>query len=200
MHVGPFEHDQSDALTEEETAAASASGTVSFVGEVDDVRPYLASATVVVLPSYREGIPRVAMEAAAMGRTVAAYDIRGMREVIDPSLGLLVARGDRRALATLVEGLLQDPDPLLRARCPVPRRGWWTASPRTRSSSGCGPPTRPWWGRRHDRPTCCLTVDVEDWYDGMAVLGEAVPPPGGCPQRPDRPGRTAGVGGRRSRR
>ncbi len=74
------------------------------------MRPYLASATVVVLPSYREGIPRVAMEAAAMGRTVAAYDIRGMREVIDPSLGLLVARGDRRALGTLVGDLLQDPD------------------------------------------------------------------------------------------
>ena len=55
-----------------------------FVGAVDDVRPYLASATVVVLPSYREGIPRVAMEAAAMGRPVVAYDIRGMREVIDP--------------------------------------------------------------------------------------------------------------------
>ena len=59
-------------------------GRCAFIGEVDDVRPYLASATVVVLPSYREGIPRVAMEAAAMGRAVAAYDIRGMREVIDP--------------------------------------------------------------------------------------------------------------------
>jgi len=109
IHVGPFEHDQSDALTEAETAAASEAGTVSFIGEVDDVRPYLASAAVVVLPSYREGIPRVAMEAAAMGRTVAAYDIRGMREVIDPSLGLLVGRGDRRALTSVVEGLLQDP-------------------------------------------------------------------------------------------
>jgi glycosyltransferase involved in cell wall biosynthesis len=112
VHVGPSEHDQRDALTEEETASASASGTVRFVGEVDDVRPYLASATVVVLPSYREGIPRVAMEAAAMGRTVAAYDIRGMREVIDPSLGLLVTRGDRRALGSLVEDLLREP-----ARC-----------------------------------------------------------------------------------
>ncbi len=110
VHVGPFEHDQSDALSDEEVAAASEAGIVTFVGAVDDVRPYLASATVVVLPSYREGIPRVAMEAAAMGRPVVAYDIRGVREVIDPQLGLLAPRGDRGALAGVVGSLLGDPD------------------------------------------------------------------------------------------
>jgi glycosyltransferase involved in cell wall biosynthesis len=110
VHIGPFEHDQSDALSEAEVAAASDSGTVAFIGPVEDVRPYLASATVVVLPSYREGIPRVAMEAAAMGRPVAAYDIRGVREVIDPGLGLLAPRGDRMALTSVVDGLLKDPD------------------------------------------------------------------------------------------
>ncbi len=109
VHVGPFEHDQSDALTEAEVDEASASGAVRFVGAVDDVRPYLASADLVVLPSYREGIPRVAMEAAAMGRPVAGYDIRGMREVIDPDIGLLVPRGDLTALTALVEELLGDP-------------------------------------------------------------------------------------------
>ena len=85
-------------------------GTVRFLGGVDDVRPYLVSATVVVLPSYREGIPRVAMEAAATGRAVAAYDIRGVREVIDPALGLLAPRGDVAALTELLAGLLDDPD------------------------------------------------------------------------------------------
>ena len=109
VHVGPAEHDQRDALGEEVVAEASDSGTVEFVGPVEDVRPYLASATVVVLPSYREGIPRVAMEAAAMGRPVVAYDIRGVREVIDPESGLLVPRGDHRALTNVVEALLKDP-------------------------------------------------------------------------------------------
>ena len=109
VHVGPVEHDQSDALSQAEIDEASGAGTVTFVGAVDDVRPYLASATVVVLPSYREGIPRVAMEAAAMGRPVAAYDIRGVREVIDPRRGLLVPRGDWRALGHLVEELVKDP-------------------------------------------------------------------------------------------
>ncbi|MHB1517377.1 MAG: glycosyltransferase family 4 protein [Acidimicrobiales bacterium] len=109
VHVGPFEHDQSDALSEAEVARASESGAVRFIGGVEDVRPYLASADVVVLPSYREGIPRVTMEAAAMGRPVVAYDIRGVREVIDPSTGLLVPRGDGEALAAVVRSLVGDP-------------------------------------------------------------------------------------------
>ena len=110
VHVGPFEHDQSDALSADEVAAATADGTVRFVGGVDDVRPYLASATLVVLPSYREGIPRVAMEAAASGRAIAAYDVRGVREVVDPALGLLAPRGDVAALTGIVAGLLDHPD------------------------------------------------------------------------------------------
>ena len=45
-----------------------------------------------------------------MGLPVVAYDIRGVREVIDPQTGLLAPRGDQRALATVIEGLLKDPD------------------------------------------------------------------------------------------
>ena len=107
VHVGPDEHDQRDAVTDAQIAAAS--DDVSFVGAVDDVRPYLAAADVVVLPSYREGVPRVAMEAAAAGRPVVAYDVRGVREVIDPATGLLVPRGDGEALTGVVAGLLADP-------------------------------------------------------------------------------------------
>ncbi len=108
VHVGPVERDQRDALTSEEIAAAASD--VSFVGAVDDIRPYLVAADIVVLPSYREGIPRVAMEAAAAGRPVVAYDVRGVREVVDPASGLLVPRGDTSALAAVVKGLLEDPD------------------------------------------------------------------------------------------
>jgi hypothetical protein len=108
VHVGPVELDQRDALSSAEIAAASED--VSFVGAVDDIRPYLAGADVVVLPSYREGIPRVAMEAAAAGRPVVAYDVRGVREVVDAASGLLVPRGDTAALTRVVDGLLADPE------------------------------------------------------------------------------------------
>ena len=125
VHVGPIEHDQSDALPPEVIARAEASGTVTFVGAVADVRPYLASADLVVLPSYREGIPRAVMEAAAMGRPVVAYDIRGVREVLDPSLGLVAPRGDVPALTALVASLLGDPD--RRATLGSACRQWVTA-------------------------------------------------------------------------
>ncbi|HUI03119.1 MAG TPA: glycosyltransferase, partial [Acidimicrobiales bacterium] len=47
--------------------------------------------------------------AAAAGCCVVAYNVRGMREVIDPATGLLVPRGDRRALVAAVDSLLADP-------------------------------------------------------------------------------------------
>lgn len=94
VHVGPFEHDQADAITAEECTAVARDTGIEFVGDVPDVLPYLAAADVVMLPSYREGIPRAAMEAAATGRPVVGYDIRGMREVIPEATGLLVPLGD----------------------------------------------------------------------------------------------------------
>ena len=108
VHVGPAEADQSDAISAEEIAQAEKD--VSFTGAKKDVRPYFAGADIVVLPSYREGIPRVAMEASAAGRPVVAYDVRGVREVIDAQSGLLVRRGDVQALISVVEDLLSEPE------------------------------------------------------------------------------------------
>lgn len=110
VHVGPVEVDQHDAVPAAEIEALSATGRVEFLGPTDDVVPHLRNADLVLLPSYREGIPRVAMEAAAMGRPVAGYDIRGMREVIQPTLGLLVPRGDVARLTELVRSLVGDAD------------------------------------------------------------------------------------------
>ena len=112
VHVGPAEADQRDAIPESELQQVRDSGHIEFVGPVDDVRPHIASSHLMLLPSFREGIPRAAMEAAAMGRPVAGYDIRGMREVVPPSLGLLVRRNDVAALVELVRRLLDEPQRL----------------------------------------------------------------------------------------
>jgi len=204
VHVGPFEHDQSDALTPAEIDEIVRAGLVTFIGSVDDVRPYLASADVVVLPSYREGIPRVAMEAAATGCPVVAYDIRGVREVINPGSGLLVPRGDVKLLTAVVSDLIGD-EPRRRAlgqqaqtlvlgrfsenlvierlrrvygavdhRRPPRRRP--ASSPMPAAATG-DPPTDA--GPSGPGPVC-LTVDVEDWYEGMAVLGYPLPKPPGA--------------------
>jgi len=68
--------------------------------ETDDVRPAIAACQAVVLPSYREGLPRSLLEGAAMGRPLIATDVPGCRDVVDDgSNGLLCAARDPGSLA-----------------------------------------------------------------------------------------------------
>jgi len=84
-------------------------GTIEWLGEVRDVRPELAKASVLVLPSYREGTPRSVLEAMAMGRAVITTDVPGCREtIVDGSEGLLVPVRDPAALATACLALYED--------------------------------------------------------------------------------------------
>ncbi len=57
-------------------------GGVEIFGEVDDVRPYIEMASALVLPSYREGLPRTALEAMAMSRAIIVTDVPGCRETV----------------------------------------------------------------------------------------------------------------------
>ena len=73
---------------------------VNYLGEVRDVRPFIAEADCIVLPSYREGLPRVLLEAAAMARPVIATDVEGCRDVIVHGVtGLLCKARDWKMLA-----------------------------------------------------------------------------------------------------
>ena len=58
-------------------------GIIDYLGETDDVRSYISNADCVVLPSYREGLPRTLLEAASMGRPIIATDVTGCREVVN---------------------------------------------------------------------------------------------------------------------
>ena len=70
----------------------------------------LAAANLVVLPSYREGLPKVLLEAAASARAIVATDVPGCREIVRHGLnGLLVPPRDGEALALAVRDLLRDP-------------------------------------------------------------------------------------------
>lgn len=73
---------------------------VEHLGHAEDVRPHIAAATVVVLPSYREGLPRSLLEAAAMSRPLIATDVPGNRQLVSHGTnGLLCAVRDPVALA-----------------------------------------------------------------------------------------------------
>ncbi|MDP1831458.1 MAG: glycosyltransferase family 4 protein [Geothrix sp.] len=85
-------------------------GAVEYLGEARDVRPVLAAAHVLVLPSYGEGTPRSVLEAMSMGRAVVTTDAPGCREtVVEDRNGFLVPVGDVSALANAMEKLAVDP-------------------------------------------------------------------------------------------
>lgn len=84
-------------------------GVVEWVGAVADVRPLLAKADVVVLPSYREGLPRALLEGAASARPLVATDVVGCREVVEHGVnGLLVPARDAGGLAAAMDRLAGD--------------------------------------------------------------------------------------------
>lgn len=75
-------------------------GVVEYHEPTDDVRPWLTQADCVVLPSYREGVPRTLLEAAAMARPVVTTDAPGCRDtVIDGETGYLCRTADAEDLA-----------------------------------------------------------------------------------------------------
>jgi len=85
-------------------------GTIEYLGTTDDVRPHIAAAHCVVLPSYREGAPRTLIEAAAMARPLIATDVPGCRSVVnDGETGYLCKVRDSDDLAQSIETFLTLP-------------------------------------------------------------------------------------------
>ena len=81
--LGRLDVDNPAAITRSTMDGWVREGAVDYLGAVDDVRPWLARADCVVLPSYREGVPRTLLEAAAMAKPIVTTDAVGCREVVD---------------------------------------------------------------------------------------------------------------------
>lgn len=106
--AGPIEPGKADALMPSETAAAEQRG-VKILGHRPDVEDLYAGADIYALASHREGFPRSAMEAAAMGLPIVATDIRGCRQVVEDGVsGLLIPVRDAAALAVGIKRLAGD--------------------------------------------------------------------------------------------
>ena len=84
-------------------------GVIDYAGGTTDVRPMIAEADCVVLPtSYREGVPRILMEAAAMAKPVIATDMPGCRDVVDHGqTGFLCAPKSADSLADAMRDMLR---------------------------------------------------------------------------------------------
>lgn len=99
------------SLSEETLEQWRREGAVDLLGHSENVEDLISHATMVVLPSYREGTPRILLEAAAMAKPIVATDVPGCREVVEDGVnGLLVPVKDAAALATAIGTLLSSPN------------------------------------------------------------------------------------------
>lgn len=80
-------------------------GVIEHLGEADDVRPFIAAADCVVLPSYREGMPRALLEGAAMAKPVIATRVPGCVEIARDGENALLC--EPRDAGSLVEAMTQ---------------------------------------------------------------------------------------------
>ena len=107
--LGPID-DGPDGVDAEFVDSLEQKGTLEYLGATDDVRPFLADASIFVLPSYREGTPRSVLEAMAMGRPIITTDAPGCRETIrDGVEGFLVEPRNSLQLAEAMVRFIEDP-------------------------------------------------------------------------------------------
>jgi glycosyltransferase involved in cell wall biosynthesis len=106
--LGPVGVDNPSAITRADVDAWEREGIITYLGEAADVRPFIDEADCVVLPSYREGVPRTLMEASAMGRPIVATDVPGCREVVvDGVNGLLCEARNPDSLAEKLADMIE---------------------------------------------------------------------------------------------
>lgn len=110
MLLGDVDPDNPTSLSLEELEALSRQGDVVWQPHRNDIGAALAEATVVALPSYREGFPKSLVDAAAAGRAMVTTDVPGCRDaVIAGKTGILCRPRDAKSLAGALEHLLRHP-------------------------------------------------------------------------------------------
>ncbi len=105
--AGDVDHENLAAIPEDELTSLTDGDYIKWIGYQKNVRQLLQESDLVVLPSYREGLPKSLIEAAAVGRPIITTDVPGCREcVIHDYNGFLVPAKDAEALAAAMRRLI----------------------------------------------------------------------------------------------
>jgi glycosyltransferase involved in cell wall biosynthesis len=107
--VGESDPDNPASLQDDELREWERRGIVEYWGRRNDMPAVYAEADVVCLPSYREGMPKSLLEAAACGLPAVTTDVPGCRDVVvEGETGFIVPHGDAAALAAALRKLIGD--------------------------------------------------------------------------------------------
>ncbi len=108
--VGEPDPENPASVSKAQLAAWHAETVVEWWGQRDNMPEVFAQTHIVCLPSYREGLPKALLEAAACGRPIVATNVPGCREIVrDGENGVLVPVCDAPALAEALARLIADP-------------------------------------------------------------------------------------------
>lgn len=109
--IGKLDDDNPSAVSEAEIKKWKAEGIVNLLGFRSDIAQLFSDSHLVVLPSYREGLPKALIEAAACGRAVVTTDVPGCRDAIESGVtGLLVEVRNAKDLAEKINWMITHPD------------------------------------------------------------------------------------------
>jgi glycosyltransferase involved in cell wall biosynthesis len=109
--AGSLDDGNRSSLSPEELRTLRADPRIRCLGHIDDMRSLYAASDVVVLPSWREGLSRALIEAAAMELPIITTDVPGCRDVVDHGInGLLVPLHNARAIELAILLLVANPD------------------------------------------------------------------------------------------
>lgn len=109
--LGAIDHQNMGALKQEQLDQLINEKLFEYPGHVTNVQDWITDASVFVLPSYREGVPRSTQEAMAIGRPVITTDAPGCRETVADGLnGFLVPKWDAEALANKMCYFIEHPE------------------------------------------------------------------------------------------
>lgn len=109
--VGDTDEGSPSAIPRSQLADWQDSGSIEWWGKMSNMQDVLPQAAIICLPSYREGIPKVLIEAAACGRSIVTTDVPGCRDVVQHYVnGMLVPAQDSEVLPLTIKVLLDNPD------------------------------------------------------------------------------------------
>lgn len=107
--VGGLDDANPSAISAQQLEAWQSEGVIEWWGKQADMPAVFSQAHIVCLPSYREGLPKVLIEAAACARPIVATDVPGCREIVQDGFnGYLVPARNVESLADAIQKLAED--------------------------------------------------------------------------------------------
>mgnify|MGYP003691561295 CR=1 FL=1 len=106
--VGKLETEANLGITKEELEKYTSTGIVNYLGTTDNIKDEIAKASIIALPSYREGTPRTLLEGAAMGRPLLTTNVPGCKNLVQTDYnGWLVEARNTESLTQAITTIIK---------------------------------------------------------------------------------------------